>query len=222
MENTTIAPSIRRALACTVLSLGLQPLAGWAEDVLAPRPEFVKGERWVYQKTDLWTDNVQDKYEDVFAEVLDNKLVFRGKSLIQDKKPWTLYFSRDLQPCRSLSGESEEICAGILKFPLRSIGERWGFNKLPWSNGKGYYEADCELTAQEKIRVPAGEYDTLRIACKGRWQRTVDGNSNGRYEETLWYAPAVKRHVRIDYNDWTAGNRLDTRIRTELVEVQLK
>ncbi|WP_217125942.1 hypothetical protein [Hydrogenophilus thiooxidans] len=220
MERTSLASPIRAILACAALGLYLH--VGWAEDVLAPRPEFVKGERWVYQRIDMWTDKVENKYEQVFAEVLDNKLVFRSKSLTSDEAPQTLYFSQDLNPCRILQSENVEICSGPFKFPLRSVGERWSFKKLPWRNGKGYYDADCELKTQEKVSTPAGEYDTLRIECKGFWQQTMDGSNSGRYEETFWYAPTVKRFVRSDFNTWTSGGRMDSRTRTELIEVQLK
>ena len=57
----------------------------------------------------------------------------------------------------------------------------------------------------ERIVVPAGAFDCLRIERMVRFEYWLPFRLSSRREETLWYAPAVERWVR---RDW-AGYYLD-------------
>ena len=82
-----------------------------------------------------------------------------------------------------------------LSFPL-SVGKRWrgqytgftAFNNLVWDG-----ETTCKAEAEEKITVPAGEFDTLRIECENGWRV---GPKTGSSHATRWYAPAIGAVVK--------------------------
>lgn len=82
-----------------------------------------------------------------------------------------------------------------LSFPLR-VGKRWrgqytgftAFNNLVWDG-----ETTCKAEAEEKITVPAGEFDTLRIECENGWRV---GPKSGSSHATRWYAPAIGAVVK--------------------------
>jgi hypothetical protein len=59
----------------------------------------------------------------------------------------------------------------------------------------------------EKLRVPAGEYDTFRVNSKG-WITGVSWSGSVRFEQSQWYAPAAGRVVRTEYRDWRGGTQL--------------
>lgn len=92
----------------------------------------------------------------------------------------------------------------LLQFPLE-VGKKYAV-KWFWrnENGEGYTDYKAEVEAFEKVRVLAGEFDAFRIKYSGWW----NANSfTGRAEMTVWYAPAGKREVKVEYLDRTRGNR---------------
>ncbi|MFN3828644.1 MAG: hypothetical protein ACK4MK_01190 [Tepidimonas ignava] len=202
-------------------------LAGWtahvhAQNLPVERPTLQPGERWVYRVVDRWTNQETSKFEQIYAESVDGRLVFRVRSLTKDEAPRTVYLSADQTPCRTMQRSQETVCAGVLKFPLKAVGDRWSYSKLPWPNGKGYFEAECEIKGEEKVTVAAGTFDTVRIECKGQRTRVFDGSGSSRTDETMWYAPAAKRMVRYEFNTYRSDGRPDDRNTTELVEMQLR
>lgn len=92
-----------------------------------------------------------------------------------------------------------------LRFPL-TVGARWrqpyvaftGFNNLIWDG-----EAQCKVEAFEPVSVPAGDFDTFRIACVEKW---MVGPKTGTTHVTRWYAPGpgtvVKQSHREDPARW--------------------
>jgi hypothetical protein len=181
------------------------------------RPALQQGEVWIYRTIDLWTNKETSRYESVFASEENGHLVFRNKNLNSGKVS-TVYMSLDQQPCRTMQGSSEMVCTGAMRFPLVRPGESWSYQKLPFPNGQGYFDAECTLTGTESIEVPAGTFDAIRIDCKGSWTRVSDGSRSGRFEERLWYAPVLKRFVRNDFLTFLTTGHPDSRDRTELVE----
>lgn len=87
---------------------------------------------------------------------------------------------------------------------------------------------DSAVTGAERVRLPAGEFDTLTIT---RVIYAGDANSSGgetRTQEIEWYAPALRRAVRWQtqsaHTDYRQGSAVDLvrgdRILYELVELR--
>jgi len=77
-------------------------------------------------------------------------------------------------------------------------GALWPFkvgNKVKYkytrvnAEGKYFYgtKMSCEVAAKEKVTVPAGEFAAYRVDCEYPWQK-----------QSLWYAPAVDRTVKVE------------------------
>ena len=49
----------------------------------------------------------------------------------------------------------------------------------PWSSAR-----KCEVKGQERIKIPAGEYDTYKLFCKDTWN-----------ERTYWVSPELGYEV---------------------------
>ena len=64
------------------------------------------------------------------------------------------------------------------------------------SNGELFVEYDAEVSAFEKVKMPAGEFDAFRISGVG-WFRNQFGNH--RVSQRHFYAPTVKRLVKGEY-----------------------
>jgi S1-C subfamily serine protease len=59
----------------------------------------------------------------------------------------------------------------------------------------------------EDVAVPAGKYRALRFEIVGRRERPVFTNNvfAGRFRVTVWYAPDVKRIVKLEHQTWSAA-----------------
>ncbi|MFN4103777.1 MAG: hypothetical protein ACK4GB_05690 [Tepidimonas sp.] len=185
-------------------------------------PTLQRGDRWAYRKVDDFTGRETARFELIFARVEGERLMFRNGDLTGPENASTVYQTLDQRPCRRMQDSEQEVWGGSMRMPIAALGERWSVSKLPWRNGKGYYDADCEAKAVEDVKTEAGTFPTVRIECKGFWTRVFDGSSSGRYEEKLWYAPAAKRFVKSESRTWRRDGRPDTHTTTELVEMQLQ
>ncbi|MBC5785458.1 hypothetical protein H8N03_21100 [Ramlibacter sp. USB13] len=80
-----------------------------------------------------------------------------------------------------------------------AVGQRWE-NTEYWFSAP--YHGENRLTykvvALEQVQVPAGTYEAFRITAEG-WQvlRSHPAGSQGRVEQTYWYAPAARRIVKF-------------------------
>jgi hypothetical protein len=66
----------------------------------------------------------------------------------------------------------------------------------------------------ERVKVPAGEFDTFKVVCKGYWNSET-GSGNGSALLASWYAPAARVGVKGEFQ---GGNSYNA---TELVELRL-
>ena len=105
--------------------------------------------------------------------------------------------------------------ARFIAFPLE-VGKKWSF-KYEQHNKNNAFKArwqwDAEVVGYEKVKVPAGEFDTYKIVSVGYFNGLAGGNGSAR--STLWYAPAARASVRSTLD---AGNNSSE---TELVEMKL-
>jgi hypothetical protein len=92
-------------------------------------------------------------------------------------------------------------------FPL-AIGKTWTQVSSYVINGWTYnYEVDARVASAEKITVPAGTFDTLKITIRRtyRGEKTGGPTQAGWIDDTFWYAPAAKNYVRRTYEDHSSG-----------------
>jgi hypothetical protein len=105
----------------------------------------------------------------------------------------------------------------FIDFPI-VIGKKWDF-KFAQANkrnsGKSRWEYSAEVVGQEKVNVPAGEFEVFKIVTKGFWN-SDNSQRSGRAAFTTWYAPSARTAVKIEYEDGISFNV------TELVEFKLQ
>ncbi len=71
---------------------------------------------------------------------------------------------------------------------------------LPGSSFTRRWQASLEAVGWERIQVPAGQFDCLRIERSIAWDHYGQSRFAARRIETLWYAPLVNRWV---LREWT-------------------
>lgn len=115
--------------------------------------------------------------------------------------------------------------SGIYAFPL-TVGKTWEAKaNFATSTGRtGSYKLDAKVVGWEKVKVPAGEFDTLKITESGFYQSANEAGTRtgtGRMQITIWYAPAVGGMVKTQYEDTNWGGSLYNKYTLELLGYSL-
>lgn len=98
--------------------------------------------------------------------------------------------------------------AAISGYPLGGLSQR-------------AWRTSARVLGWDQVDVPAGRFRALRVEVSGH--RAVRGNANdtvGRFLLTVWYAPDVKRLVRLEHKAWSgAYTNRGRQIGEEVVEL---
>jgi len=150
-------------------------------------PIVVPGDRWVYQSaigkqsltvTEVTADGT------IVGQIESPSL---GGQEIRFTKEWNLVMQpQDLAGHTVFLNYHPAVCV-MPPLPW-NVGQTWSCqSKFDLSNRVGIVEVSGKIEAMEKITVPAGTFDALRIREKVGGVATV-----------AWYAPAVRQFVKID------------------------
>jgi len=205
-------------LAVVLLGLNNTVSAQVKFPVTAPTAEV--GEVAKYRVIDMWNGSELRTSELELVDVQGDQFVVRVTSPA-GAVPRTAYFNKQWQPCRTLQNSDRAVCTGSFHFPMQ-VGNKYKYEQLPWPNGQGHSSANCEVVGEEKVIVPAGSFDAVKIECSGFWNRVFGGTFNGRQKETAWYAPSLSRMVKSEFVNYNSSGKLDTRELTELTEFKAK
>ena len=165
---------------------------------------------------DLWNNTEVSTSQSDIVEVQADRLVTRLTSSASSETR-TLLFTREWNPCRTMLNSDTLICTGLFKFPLET-GKKHSYDKLPNTVGRSHFSATCEVKGAEKVTVAAGAFEVVRIECSGFYNRVFDGNWSGKFNEVVWYSPAISRIVKSSYNDFNSSGSAFAKTQTELVE----
>ena len=99
------------------------------------------------------------------------------------------------------SGTRFEPASRTLQFPLE-VGKGWESKALASTptGAKSRFEMTGKVVGSEKLKTPAGEFDTYKVENTG-WVNGVSWNGSFKVVQTAWYAPAINRMVRFDYKE---------------------
>lgn len=157
----------------------------WAQSIAAPT--IVPGDRWVYRSgVGLQSLTVTAVKPDgtIVAEIESPSLGGQEARFTKDWDPL-------VQP-QAFAGETiffhydPPVC--IMPPSPWHVGQTWSCqSKFNFSNRVGIVEVSGEIEAMEKVAVPAGSFDALRVREKV-----------GDVATTIWYAPAARQMVKID------------------------
>ena len=95
------------------------------------------------------------------------------------------------------------------------LGKRWKASNERTRNGKtDIVVYDVQIVAVERIKVPAGEFDTFRIEADG-WNL----EAQGKLKDTFWQVPGLNFAIRMDRLIWGPRGEYRLAERQELVEL---
>lgn len=213
---------MRSALKKSVLVIGLfvSTLAS-AADPHGPvaAPEVVVGDSWTYQYTDVWKNQPGNVNRIEVTAVTETGIDADIKRAASGAVFSHQRYSREMNPIdRGKMHFSPWY--GRFSFPLES-GKQWtseATGENPAQGRRWRYKVEGKALGWEKIKVKAGEFDTMKIEVTSFYQgqEVNSPGGSGRSTETVWYAPAVKNFVKMEYQDTDWMGRVSNRDLWEL------
>ena len=218
---------VTRVLKNSVLPLGLLACGlVMAADQHAPilAPQIMVGDNWTYQYTDVWKSEPGKLNKVEITAVNDGDIEADVKHAATGAVVSHQHFSREMNPIERHNIQFAPAF-GRFAFPLEA-GKQWSSeaNGENAAAGKSlHYKFEGKALAWEKIKVQAGQFDALKIEVTAYYQgRKVGSNGSGKLTETLWYAPAVKNFVKLEYEDTDLKGRPYNRDLWELTAYESK
>ncbi|NVD70037.1 hypothetical protein HUX88_05640 [Duganella sp. BJB1802] len=197
---------MQRHINSAVLALGLLCSGLAAADEHAPvaAPKISVGDSWTYQLTDLWKNEPGDLNRTEVTAVNDSDILADIKHAATGALVAQTRFTREMNPF-DLGKTHLDQAFVRYAFPLE-VGKEWkstasGDNAAAGKRWR--YQFEGKVVGWEKVKVPAGEFDALKIAVVGYFQgeQVSRRGGSGQLNETVWYAPAVNNYVKLEYND---------------------
>ncbi|TFW18797.1 hypothetical protein [Duganella callida] len=182
-----------------------------------PPPAPAVGDSWTYQYTDVWkgtTGNINrlevNAIDDAGIHV-DIKRAASGALVGRQ------LFSPEMNPVERGNIHFAPAFARYA-FPL-APGKEWSSSvdgDNPKLNKHLHYNIKGKVLDWEKVKVPAGEFDALKIVVDAQYG--ADGSQEGgQMTETVWFVPALNNFVKLEYRDADRQGRLYSRDAWELM-----
>lgn len=205
-------------VAAALFSLSIVGAAR-ADEGVAPAPTINVGDSWTYQYTDVWKNapgslnRLEVTSIDGDGIRMDVKRAATGAVVSRQR------FSPDLNPIDRGKMHFAPYYARYA-FPLVP-GKEWTADATgnnPSAGRRWRYQFKGKALGWEKITVPAGEFDVMRVEVIGQYHGEEVGwiGGNGTSKETVWYAPAVNNFVRMEYEDTDWQGKISNRDKWEL------
>lgn len=177
-------------------------------------PHYATGDRWTYELSDLLAGSKQTVTQTVTLVHPD------GSALLQIAGGGRLELTPEANVIRIKS--DRKACDVGLHFPLQ-VGTRYEVNcTTTATTGQTIVlRGENKIEDVETVKTKAGSFSAIKIKTTGTWS-PLSGYGGGPMEETRWYAPAVKRVVRDEYQIRLAGKGTPATKSSELVSYSVK
>lgn len=182
------------------------------------------GATWKYRYTDLKYSRVQHQFtvrvDGVDGWVVSESFAPEGASSRQRVRTEVgADEARFLE--RALGGERTALefnpYFALHEASARAVGQVGGYPVGTLTE----WQTRVSVSPNRAVEVPAGRYNALRVQIEG--VRAVGSewtlhNALARFEVVGWYAPEVKRYVRMENRAWSARSALVSDERIDLLE----
>lgn len=93
----------------------------------------------------------------------------------------------------------------VVKWPL-TAGASWKtrYDMVTTNESRSKADLDVKIVSREKLRTPAGEFDTIKMETGG-WVNGVSWSGSVRVAQVQWFAPAIGRVVRSEFRSFRGG-----------------
>lgn len=202
------------AVLCFILPCALAR-AGNHDAVSAPAPAI--GDSWTYQYTDVWKGSKGNINRMEVASIDEAGVHVAIKRAASGALISTQLFSAEMNPI-DRGGMHFAPSFARYAFPL-APGKEWS-SEVVGDNSKAgkqwRYQIKGKVLDWEKVRVPAGEFEALKIFIHADYGPADGSAPGGHLSETVWFVPALNHYVKLEQQDSDAAGRLYSRDSWEL------
>ena len=198
MNKILLAAAASLLLSACATQLPQTPPSGITGNVSASAPKA--GGTWRYAVSDGFTRLSRGNVEYRITDVLSDSMTVDVKGFDGERtETYTHGWNWLVRPATNLQTFVYKPAYQALPFPI-SAGQTWKHSGTATdpATGKSFpVRIDGEVLGWEKVRVPAGEFDAVkmrRIVYLDYFEQGVRGQS--WIIETDWYAPAVGQIAR--------------------------
>jgi hypothetical protein len=192
-------------------------------------PMIQKGDSWTYNSIDGWKNEKQFTVVIVVTDVTDagftqeTKRTDNGQGTVAHRDKNLNLLGREVGNRKFFATPFEPH----LSFPLE-VGKTWEqevtFTRN-FDDRKVVASLKAKVLGWERISVPAGTFDALKIVINGpyngSWSDPSGGRWSGQRSEMIWYSPEAKAIVKSTYEDADRYRTGLTKTIYELVEYKL-
>lgn len=190
-----------------------------------PPPRVRIGDRWRYQAVDHYSGKVVGLRAMQVAEI-QPQLRIRvtdgdGRTLAEETyaRPWEVIQEPGYDTVQIFTQPIPIVPGPIEAGASARVSGRY---RLPGRDEVYFWSEWIDALGWERVRVPAGEFDALRIERRIAFDHSDRWRLYSQRWETLWYAPAVNRWVRREWQgtyQWQGDRR--SRLREDWVVYEL-
>lgn len=197
-------PVFRRCRRAVAAGIALLAAAGVANVAAAP----VVGETWTYRVANGYNNEVRGRVEYRVDKVEAGRITvqvvpempamgFQRTEVYTSEGNWLRHplINHD----RPVEYEFAQPYPAYV-FPLEP-GKSWSLRieaTNPATGQRNSVRVDGEVLGTERVSVPAGAYDTIKVRRRVYTGDFEFERSETHVDETDWYAPALRRPVRIE------------------------
>ena len=178
-------------------------------------PNLRVGDTWTVQKVDLFSGSIIRQYTLKLKAITANELQFDRSAF---DKSWNLL--RVLEGGKVVTKWSPR--RPNYEFPLRT-GKAWSAKGVIENERlTGEHAVDFKVVRQERVLVPAGIFDTLRVEGTGKYKSVLKNGRSGEGAVThrYWFSPEVGWFVAYEYEETNWKGVLHRKERDELLSYQ--
>lgn len=179
------------------------------------RPSLKVGDSWMYQKVDLFSGSIIRQYTMKLKDITDTEMQF-GQSFF-DKSGNLLRMLEDGKIVTKWTPSRPNY-----EFPLRP-GKNWNASGVIENNRfTSEHKVDFKVLRQERVLVPAGIFETLRVEGSGKYNSTDKKGKSGEGAviHRYWFSSEVGRVVAYEYEETNWKGVLHRKERDELLSYQ--
>jgi hypothetical protein len=190
--------------------------------VAAPSSLPVKGERWAYRSSGKWPTSPKRRFEIVVQSVADS-LVTDELRVIEPESVGEVRRARGNKPdfiaWTAIGPEFSPYMGAYVA--LAQQGSLSGFPTPDFDPQWTEWYSKAEMIGQESVSVPAGTFNAFKVEVWSSRRRTGSlaqvQIEPVRVRYLIWYAPLVKRYVRMQRSVMSADNSENEKDVFELV-----
>lgn len=195
-------------LGCPTSSLVAQEPASAPSAPAAAAPSYKVGDTWMF----IWgrTDSTPGTPL-VMTVVAVTETETTLSTSWNGGAPKEVHYDNQGNLTRDGNGTTYEPSDGHLCFPM-AVGRSWDFHHVRrFTLGTIDVSGRAEIVAFERVQVPAGSFDAYKIVSHGVNAKQVDRLYSAPFTETYWYAPSVKKVIKLEYALYLNHQRVLTR-----------